>query len=114
MIRYSPIGIAIAILFLLFGPHNWFFASDRADHTQVSQSALSSVLPDANSVGDQPRHAMVDAVQTKQGFIVRTASGLQLRYELFVLAFLALFGLPIRKYLLSRRQDPPNPREEDD
>lgn len=108
MIRYSPIGIVVAILFILFGPHVWFFASDRANHTQVSQTAVSSILPDANSVGDQPRHSMVDAVETKQGWVVRTASGLQLHYELVGLGFLLVFGWPMRKYLLSRRQDPPD------
>jgi len=108
MIRYSPIGIALAILFLLFGPHDWFLASNRADHAQASPSALSSVLPDANSVGDQPRHSMVDAVETRQGFMVRTASGLQFRYELLVMGLLLVFGWPIRKCLLSRRRSPPD------
>lgn len=105
MIRYSPIGIVLAIVFILLGPHDWFVSPNRSAHIQASPSALSTVLPDVNSVGDQPRRGMVDAVQTKQGWVVRTASGLTLRYELFVGAMLLIFGWPLRKFLISRQQD---------
>ncbi len=104
MVRYSPIGILLLIVFVVFGPHDWFFASNRSQHTQVPPSAISSVLPDANSVGDQPRHGMVDAIETKQGYIVRTESGLPLRYDVLVM-ILVLAYWAYRKMAVQGRQD---------
>lgn len=105
MIRYSPIGLVVAFIFVVFGPHNWFLASDRAQHTQVAQSALSSVLPDASTIGDQPRRGQIDAVETKQGYVVRVESGIRLRYDIIVGILLLLFAWPIRKMARKRRQD---------
>lgn len=106
MIRYSPIGIVITLLFLVFGPHECFRASDRSGHAQVAASALSSILPDANKVGDLPSRSMVDAVETKQGWIVRTASRGQLRFQLVAGAFLLALAWFLRKTGLIRRQNP--------
>ena len=104
MIRYSPIGLLMVIIFAIFGPHNWFMASDLSNHTQAVPSALSSSLPDASTVSDQPNRGM-DIIATKQGFMVRTQSSRSHNFNLLIIAVLLLFAWPLRKMATGGKQD---------
>lgn len=110
MIRYSPIGLIVAALFLLLGPHDWLNTAERPSHTAPLASPVTPILPDANSLGDQPRRSMVDAVQTKQGWLVRVEHGLPLRYDLIVIPLIIAAGWYVRRQ--ARGEAAPGPLDD--
>ena len=56
---------------------------------------------------------MIDAVQTKQGWVVRTASKGQLHFQLVAGAFLVALGLILRKTGLISRRNPADSDNDD-
>jgi hypothetical protein len=115
MIRVRPFALVIAIIFIVFGPHNWWIAgSNRVSQPPPQPTALSWILPDAASFGDRPRRGGIDAIQTKQGWMVRIASRGQLLGDLFVMAVVFAFYWPLRQKALARKQDEPDSAVEND
>src|SRR5437588_6738518 len=102
MIRVRPLGMALAILFMVLGPHtSWIAGSKPAP--QAPSTPVSWILPDQANVSDRPTHGDIDAVQTKQGWKVRFPSKGQFIGGWLVLAVVFAFYWPLRKKALARK-----------
>lgn len=101
------------MLFMVLGPQTWFLASNRASHTQAQPTPISSVLPDAASISDQPTRGMVDEVQTKQGWMTRIESPRRMLGSVIAMAVVFAFYWPLRQKALARKHDQPNSEVED-
>ena len=112
MIRVRPLGLVLAILFMVLGPQSWFLARNRAAHTQAQPVLISPILPDAAAVSDQPTRGAADMVQTKQGWKVRIGStGRDLEYLLVGAAVFAFYW-PLRQKALARKREDADPAGE--
>ena len=114
MIRVGPVGIILAILFIAFGPHNSFYSSNRWSQAETQPGPLSSILPDAANLSDQPSRGNIDAVQTRQGWMIRIASRRRMVENTLIALVVVAFAWPLRKKALAREREEEANRGEDE
>ena len=79
-------------------------AGFETGQAETQPGPLSSILPDAANLSAQPSRGSIDAVQTRQGWMIRFASRRRMVENTLIALVVVAFAWPLRKKALARKR----------